>query len=215
MRTLRFALLLTAAAALIAVPASANLVITGAFDGPLTGGIPKGIELYACDDIPDLSIYGVGSANNGGGTDGEEFTFPAISVAAGTFIYVSSDSTSFHDFFGFDSGNYSSAMLINGDDAIELFENGVVIDVFGDINVDGSFTAWDYLDGWAYRVSNTGPDGSTFVLENWTFSGINGLEGGTTNDTCTVPFPLGTFGGCETPVPVENRTWGSIKQLNN
>ena len=57
-------------------PSKAQLTLTAAFDGPLTGGIPKGIEIYVSEDIPDLSIYGVGSANNGGGTDGQEFTFP-------------------------------------------------------------------------------------------------------------------------------------------
>ena len=60
----------------------------------------------------------------------------------------------FTNFFGF-APNYSSfALGINGDDAVELFKNGSVVDVFGDINVDGSGQAWDYLDGWAYR--NTG-----------------------------------------------------------
>ena len=53
-----------------------NMVITAVFDGPLSGGTPKGIELYVIRDINDLSEYGVGSANNGGGSDGEEFTFP-------------------------------------------------------------------------------------------------------------------------------------------
>ena len=48
-----------------------SLVITGVYDGPLTGGVPKGIELYVTADIADLSVYGVGAANNGGGTDGE------------------------------------------------------------------------------------------------------------------------------------------------
>jgi len=52
--------------------ATSDLIITAAFDGPLPGGDPKGIELYVVNDIADLSMYGVGSANNGGGTDGEE-----------------------------------------------------------------------------------------------------------------------------------------------
>ena len=33
----------------------------------------------------------------------------------------------------------------NGDDAIELFEQGVVIETFGDIDVDGSGQEWDYV----------------------------------------------------------------------
>ena len=32
-----------------------DLLITGAIDGPLPGGFPKGIELYAVNAIPDLS----------------------------------------------------------------------------------------------------------------------------------------------------------------
>jgi len=43
-----------------------SLVITGVFDAPLPGGLPKGIELYVINDIDDLSSFGVGSANNGG-----------------------------------------------------------------------------------------------------------------------------------------------------
>lgn len=175
--------------------ASAELVITGVFDGPLSGGVPKAVEVYVVSTVADLSIYGIGAANNGGGTDGQEFTFPAEGASAGTYLYVASESAGFEEFFGFAPDYTSNAASINGDDAIELFENGVVVDVFGDINVDGSGTAWDYVDGWAYRVAGSGPDGSTFVIGNWTFSGPNAMDGETTNDAATTPFPIGTFGG--------------------
>src|SRR5690554_8135105 len=71
--------------------AQSDLILTAVFDGNLPGQLPKGIELYAVEDIPDMSIYGIGSANNGGGTDGIEFTFPADSYPAGSYIYVASD----------------------------------------------------------------------------------------------------------------------------
>ena len=181
-----------------------DLIITGVFDGPLTGGTPKGIELYAVNDISDLSQYGIGSANNGGGSDGIELVLSG-SVSADTYIYVASEQPQFNAFFGFDPDFTSNAASINGDDAIELFGNvmdsgggnftGVVIDIFGDIDVDGSGQPWDYLDGWAYRVDGTGPDGSTFVLANWRFSGINMLEGEgvTNNDNAPSPFPIGSY----------------------
>jgi hypothetical protein len=204
---------------------NAQLIITGAFDGPLTGGIPKGVEIFVYEDVADLSIFGLGSANNGGGTDGEEFTFPTDAVTAGDFIYVASDSVSFNAFFGFDPNYTSGAMLINGDDAVELFKNGLVYDIFGDINVDGSGQPWDYLDGWAYRVNDTGPDDSTFVLANWTFSGINALDGETSNATAATPFPIGTF---TSTIPVEltsfsatvndneiKLVWNTATELNN
>jgi len=171
-----------------------DLLITGVIDGPIIGGLPKAIELYVVNNIPDLSIYGLGSANNGGGTDGQEFTFPADSATAGQFIYVATEATEFNNFFGF-ALDYTdgSAPAINGDDAVELFESGVVVDVFGDINVDGSGQPWDYIDGWAYRNDDTGADGSTFVLANWSFSGINVLDGETSNATAATPFPIGTY----------------------
>ncbi|WP_420644077.1 lamin tail domain-containing protein [Candidatus Leptofilum sp.] len=171
-----------------------DLLISGVIDGPLTGGIPKAVELYVVNDIPDLSIFGIGAANNGGGTDGEEFTFPADSATAGDFIYVATEAVAFNDFFGF-APDYTdgTAVSVNGDDAIELFENGAVIDTFGDINTDGTGEPWEYLDGWAYRVSGTEADGTIFNIANWTFSGPNALDGETSNDTAVTPFPTGTF----------------------
>ena len=59
------------------------LVLTAVFDGPLSGGHPKGCEVFATCDIADLSEYGLGFSNNGGGLDGEEFTFPAEAATAG------------------------------------------------------------------------------------------------------------------------------------
>lgn len=172
---------------------SVPLVMTGVIDGPLAGGLPKAVELYVTEDVSDLSICGIGSANNGGGTDGEEFTFSG-SATAGDFIYVTSDLTGFDSWFAF-AANFDggAAMGINGDDAVELFCNGIVVDVFGDINVDGTGEAWEHLDGWAYRNNGTGPDGSTFQLGSWTFSGICALDGETFNATADIPFPTGTY----------------------
>lgn len=191
---------------------ASDLIITGVIDGPLTGGLPKAIEVRACADIADLSIYGLGSANNGGGSDGEEFTFPAVPAVEGEFIYVASEDVEFTAFFGFAPGYTHSMANINGDDAIELFMSGSPVDVFGDIIVDGTGEPWEHLDGWAYRVDETGPDGTVFVLANWFFSGINALDGETTNATAATPFPLGTY-GCIVASPVESSTWGVMKAL--
>lgn len=170
-----------------------DLVITGVIDGPLSGGTPKAVELYAINNVPDLSICGIGSASNGGGTDGEEFTFPADPVTAGSFIYVATEAVEFANFFGF-APDYTngSAPNINGDDAIELFCNGVVTDVFGEITYVGA-QPWNHQDGWAYRNDNTGPDGTTFQIGSWSFSGPNALDGETSNATAATPFPIGTY----------------------
>lgn len=172
--------------------AQSNLIVTGVFDGPLTGGTPKAVEVYVVDDIADLSIYGFGSANNGGGSDGEEFTFPADAVVAGQYFYIATTTVEFNTFFGFDPDYVTDAAGINGDDAVEIFMNGTAVDVFGDINVDGTGEPWEYMDGWAYRMDGTGPS-TTFTVSEWIYSGINALDGEATNASAATPWPLGTY----------------------
>ena len=186
---------------------SPALLIAGVADPEPTDGSggntagPKMVELYVLEDIADMSIYGVGVANNGGGSDGIEFTFPAVSATAGDCItYTDSlNAAKFETFFGFPatflvpSGGVSAAGH-NGDDAIELFENGTLIDVFGDQNVDGSGTSWEYLDGWVYR--NFGAQANTvFVESDWVYSGVAALESNdnTMNSEYANPFPTCTY----------------------
>ena len=169
-----------------------DMVITGAFDGPLSGGTPKAIEIYVINDISDLSTYGFGSANNGGGTDGQELEFEG-SASAGDYIYITDGETNFDAYFGFTPDYVSNSASVNGDDALELYSNGAVIDTFGDISESGSGTDWNYLDGWAYRNDSTDPDGATFTISNWTFSGINAVDGCTLNTSCDSVFPVGTY----------------------
>lgn len=174
-------------------PLTEDLIITGVFDAQPGFAGTKGAEFFALNDIPDLSVYGVGVVNNGNGSDGVEYTFPAQSLAAGEFIYLVEDSTEFADYFGQSTSFVFPSINVNGDDAIELFENAQPLDVFGDIDMDGTGTTWEYLDGWAYRNAGTGPDGTTFLVGNWTYGGIDALEGPATNALAPTPFPIGTY----------------------
>ena len=133
------------------------LIITGVFDGPLPGGDPKGIELFATSDIADLAQFAVGVANNGGGTDGVESILPSQALAAGSFFLVTTELDDATQWFGSEPGHLAgNGINHNGDDAIELFFDSTgafsgdesVIDVFGDINTDGTGTPWDTVDGW-------------------------------------------------------------------
>ncbi|MBB5723076.1 putative extracellular nuclease [Loktanella ponticola] len=177
-----------------------SMVITGVFDGPLVGGIPKGVEVYVTADIADMSIYGLGFANNGGGTDGEEFTFPAVAALAGTYLYIASETDGFTAFFGFAPDYVTGNAGINGDDAIELFENGSVIDTFGDLNVDGTGQAWEYMDGWATRVPGTTAN-PVFDINNWSFSGPNAFDSQASNATAATPYPLAAYDSVTPPAP--------------
>ena len=181
-----------------------DLLITGVFDGPLSGGVPKAIEFYVIEDIADLSLFGFGSANNGGGSDGQEFTFPAVPATAGDYIHVASESVSFNNYFGFEPDYTSSAASINGDDAIELFYNGDVIDLYGVIDVDGTGQDWDYLDGWAYRDSSVSCPSATFDIAEWTVSGTNVNDGESSNSTAETPWPIETYSPPVQTAPTDN-----------
>lgn len=170
-----------------------DLVLTGIFDGPFSGGYPKGFEVYVVNDIPDLSKFGLGIANNGGGTDGQEYTFPAMAATAGSRLYLANDTAQFFTFFGIHADFQSiQAGGLNGDDAIELYENGTIIDLYGDPNDDGTNKPWEYLDTWVYRNCSKGPN-PTFDLTEWSVGPVNGYDGQSTNATSPTPMPIDTY----------------------
>ncbi|MCH2060411.1 MAG: hypothetical protein MK183_07265 [Verrucomicrobiales bacterium] len=160
----------------------AVLVIAGVSDGDLPGGQPRAIFVQATTPIADLSLWGVGVANNGGGTDGQEFSFPSLSAAAGDVFVLSANANS-QAFF---QNNFSDPFIyfidndfvVSGDDAIELFREGDVFDVFGDPDTDGTGEDWEYKDGFAIRLPNTSPSSeqggfqeSDYLIENGGFDG--------------------------------------------
>ena len=181
-----------------------DLLITAVVDGPLTGGTPKTVEVLALDDIPDLSLYGVEVASNGGASDGTPgFNFPSMSVTAGDYLYITSTSNNgvanFNAFFGFDADFQSNEVSINGDDAVILYFNGAAVDVFGQVGVDGTGAFWEHLDGWAARDPNITTPNTTFTEAEWNFSGTNALDGESTNANAATPVPIA--GGATPPDP--------------
>ena len=170
-----------------------DLVITGILDGPLQGGTPKALELYVINDIADLSVYGIDVAANGGGSDGAAgYTFPAGSASAGDFLYLATEAPQFTAFFGFAPDYADVPLFVNGDDAVELYRDGAVVDVVGDPDTDGTGQPWEYMDGWAYRMDGAGPS-ATFDADDFTYSGVDALDGETTNATASTPFPTASY----------------------
>lgn len=164
-----------------------NLHLQGVMDLQLPSGSSDGkaIHLVASADIADLSVYGIGVANNGGGTDGEELTLPALSVNSGDDILVARNDSAIGVYFDDCFSEFelvleaSSAISQNGDDAIELFLNGEAIEVFGDVDTDGTGEPWEYLDSWAYQVNGV-----------WTYGGVECTLGSVSSVSSNCPYPL-------------------------
>jgi len=142
----------------------------------------------------NLSGYGIGVANNGNGGDGEEYSFPNINVYDNDGpILLARDTSALAAYLGacYDQFQYiflaPQAIDQNGNDAIELYQNGNLVEIFGDVNVDGTGTPWEYLDSWAYRNSWT--DGS-FILSDWSFGGVECTIGSLTTQSSSCPYPF-------------------------
>lgn len=190
---------------LTALPTGAttgDLVITGVVDGPLAGGLPKAVELYVANDIPDLSIYGAGSANNGNPSTGPEFTFPAIAATAGDFVYLATEGPGFTSFFGFAPDFiHGQATNINGGRCHRA--------VPGRRCRRCVRHRWHVRDRPALGIHGRlglprrrdRPGRAAFTPDNWSFSGPNALDNETSNATAAVPFPIGTYAEDETPPP--------------
>ena len=155
------------------------------FTVPSGGSNGKAIHVVASADIADLSSFGIGVANNGGGTDGEEYSFPAASVSAGDDILVVRSEEAMAAYFADCYSEFEHVFMgntgisQNGDDAIELFELETVIETFGDINVDGTGQEWEYLDSWAYKVDGI-----------WTYGEVNCTDNTETTYDSDCPYPL-------------------------
>jgi hypothetical protein len=164
------------------VPLQLQGVLAILWDGSGTNG-GKAVHVRANRDIADLSSYGLGVANNGGGTDGIEFTFPAISASEGDHILVAREPATIAGYFGgcfdgFAEVIQSDDMNQNGDDAIELFNGMDVIETYGDANVNGTGESWEYSGSWGYKI------GSTFI-----YGGIDCAAGSTTTQESACVYP--------------------------
>jgi hypothetical protein len=190
----KFLILLTLAGAMTSA-SHAQMLITGIIDGPRTGGNPKAIELYASEDIADLSLWDVQYYFNATATPGVTVTL-AGSASAGDYIYVASETTEFEAYFGF-APTFTGGGSVNGDDSVVLRLNATDVDVYGSPGTDGTGQPWEYLDTWSYRNNGTTAS-TTWEAADWSSPGINALDplGATgVNPAAGDPLhmPIGTY----------------------
>ena len=114
-----------------------------------------------------------------------EYTLDAVSASSGDDILIARSVEAMSAYFADCYGEFEIIMVANsdisqnGDDAIELFEQGVVIETFGDLDVDGTGEAWEYMDSWAYKVG-----------DSWTYGGVDCSDDSQTSATSDCPYPI-------------------------
>jgi hypothetical protein len=192
--------------ALTGVTFAQNAILTAVLDGPCTGGVPKILEIYASGTVDFANINLENQTNDntawGTGTSGTQ-SLASFGTRTNEFVYVIMTNAALAvataEYSNITAANSleSGTMNLNGNDRVRLVNatTSAVIDQFGESDVNGTGTAWEWVDSWAKRVNGTGPDGA-FVIGNWTFGGINVLDGtGTCNAAAALStiVPLGTY----------------------
>ena len=167
-------------------PADMNpcLIISEVVMGAESGGHPRWIEITNTG----LQSY----TFNGGGiiiqmdndvdlnvdVDLTDVTIPA----SASFVIDSTAGGAGGAYYGVymaDPDLYSSAPFGDGNDRYILTDGTQILDIYGQFGVNGTGTAWEYTQGYAYRLPeyNSGNLGS-FHAEEWYFGGVNSLAGG-------------------------------------
>lgn len=188
------------------VSALAQPVLTAILDGPCTGGIPKILEIYANGPV-DFTLYTLQNQTNANttwasGASGAQ-DLSALGTRTNEFVYVIMTNgvlaTATAEYSNITAANSleSPTMNLNGDDRVRIVNTATtaVIDQFGVSDVDGSGTAWEWLDSWAKRNNGTLPNG-TFVQGDWTYGGVDALDNTgvcTGNAQLSTIVPLGTY----------------------
>lgn len=127
----------------------------------------KALELYnPSDEIVDLSVYTVELYSNGATTDPQIYTLTGTLAAGEVFIIANSGAHADILAVADVALGYPSVANWNGDDAVVLRKNGVILDII--LSIGHPADQKDAGDvSWVRNASITAPN-ATFTLTEWT-----------------------------------------------
>lgn len=177
------------AMAAVAAANAQGLIISEVVDAPLPGGNPKYVEITNTS-ATDFT-FGTGGiiVQSNANTDlNVDVDLSGVTIPAGVSYVIQSSSNNGQSVFestyglaiGVDiAGQYTPAFFGNGDDRYIITNNSSLIDIYGVINTDGTGSAWEYTDSYAFRNADAIDGvGSSFDISQWTIPGPNDLETG-------------------------------------
>ena len=120
------------------------------------------------------------------------------SIAPGETYLIAYDQSGFTNAFGFEADLYDGSVPRgDGDDSYILYfggdnTTGVLVDIYGEIGVDGTGTAWDYSGGHAERNNSASQPNSTWTASEWTITAPANISDMGPNDS-SLPVTLSSF----------------------
>lgn len=181
----------------ISVQAQDSLFISEVID-PADDYSGRFIELYNTGsetiDFNTLTFYL--SRQSNGGTSWGDVQLTGAVAAGETFVIGGS---AFESIYGFAPDLETGILIGNGNDAYCLYRDGdhiggILTDIYGVINVDGSGELWEYTDSRALRAYNVRVPNTTWNNTEWEITPANVADGtpGTHNVSSgfdTIPSP--------------------------
>jgi hypothetical protein len=178
-----------------------QLLISEVADPAGTGGdTGRFVELYNVGSTAiDLAAnsWTLSKQINGG----TWYDFPLTgTVAAASVQVIACNADDFQAVYGFMPHQSSGTVSGNGDDAYFLYcggnhTNGALVDLYGEVNTDGSGTAWDYEDSRAVRKNYILQPNPLWAASEWIIT--SGAEPARMNPGSHGPAP--EFQGLENP----------------
>lgn len=190
-------------------------IITGYIDAPCSGATPRTVEIYV-DGTIDFTDWDLARQSNGGVSGSNtglgyasNIDLSGLGILSDTFAYITNNSATLDTEFGITTNVIQNSNISsNGDDAFQITDNmSNVIDRFGELNVDGTGTAWEHVDTFYYRVDGTPANGGSFVASQFTYGTQNLFDGECGNLSSL--FSFGTYSTTASTTPTVNVT-GSV-----
>ncbi|NOY37839.1 MAG: T9SS type A sorting domain-containing protein [Chlorobi bacterium] len=96
-------------------------------------------------------------------------------INPGSTFVIANNNTDFQTYYGFAPDMSNTSVSGNGDDGYYLYmggdhTTGTLLDAYGEPDIDGTGTAWEYLDGKAVRNSDIGLPNTTWTASEWTIT---------------------------------------------
>ncbi|MFT5424971.1 MAG: hypothetical protein ACI89L_002774 [Phycisphaerales bacterium] len=186
-----------AAVAGLATAAHADIIISEVVDATLPGGNPKFVELTNTGAADVTFGVGDGIINQSNASLDYiiDVDLNGVTIAAGASYVIQSAGNDgqlvFESTYGFAADLYTAAFFSNGDDRYGLWMGGALHDMHGTDGVDGTGSAWEYLDGFAFsRENRITANGGVFNVNKWVSGGVNSLESATFNDVAELGLIL-------------------------
>ena len=141
----------------------------------------KFVEVYnngsSTIDFSSQIVY-LARYSNGNTTTNNSSVELTGTLAPGDYYVIAYSSSAFPSAYGFEADLYSGFVSGNGDDVYALYQNGdensgTLLDIYGEIGVDGTGEAWEYKDSRAVRNSLSYEPSATWIASQWDITAAN------------------------------------------